>query len=281
MSISDVDLRTGDIRILPRTCETSLPAAFRQYIESCVGGTSLEGLCVTLLRRRNDSVTLRLATSNQLTVILKCWRRSGLRGYVRLRTRTSPSWREWLALTRLSRDGVRVSRPLYRFSCPTTRDSFSECLVVEDLGVAPTVQEVLHRASAEARQDELDRMECLLIQMTHALLASSIVDPDHSVVNMLYRPDGYPYRIDFEVAQLSPSKFARGRLYAQMIARLVTSFVYSVQPDVPRARRFADNLADYLKPEPRVLRTAKLLIDTALDRQRIATGINSSFQNAW
>ena len=244
--------------------------------EGCVDGTS-----VTLLRDRRDSAIMRVCCDDQSTVIMKFWARRGWRAVLRGWSRTTPSWREWTALHQLWARHVPIARPLARFSIDCQSGRFSEALVIEDLGIVQTAHHELKEAIARGDRALASLIEDDVVALTARIVRAGVLDPDHSVVNMLCLPGGQLRRIDFELARLVSATSRRPALYSQMIARLVGSFVFTVQPDLERAAQFSMRLAEELSPPLRVLQSAQSMIDAELERQRTSKGIDFRLTVDW
>lgn len=240
-----------------------------------------EDSTVILLRDRLDSATMRVGFSDRSTVIMKFWDRQGWRASLRRWTRTTPSWREWTAMQRLRTRRVPIPRPIARFNLGCRIGRFSEVLVIEDLGDVRTAHEELKEALIRGDENLACTIDDHVIALTTNFVGAGVIDPDHSVVNMLSTPDGDVHRIDLELARVAPATWCRPGLYSQMIARLVGSYVFTVQPDLKRASLFSTRIADELAPPRRILRLAKTMIDTTLERQRQCKGIDSRLLINW
>lgn len=236
---------------------------------------------VTVLRDRPDSATVRVAFPDRSSVIMKYWNRRGWRGRFRQVSLTTPSWLEWRAMTRLWICGVAVPRPVARFSVRAEMGRFNDVLVMEDLGAVRTVQACIKEALAEGRLDVVSKLEDRVVALTAAVVRAGVLDPDHSFMNIVCAAEGRLCRLDFELARRVPVAGLRPMLYARMIARLVSSFVFTVQPDGERASRFGIRIAEELRPSRRVLRSAKREIDEMLELQRERKGIDSRLIVDW
>jgi hypothetical protein len=176
---------------------------------------------------------------------------------------------------------VAVARPIARFGIGPGDGRFSEVLVMEDLGAVRTAQECIKDAIAAGRLGEVERLEKDVIELTARIVDAGVLDSDHSVMNMVCKEEGRLCRLDFEVARVAPSASLRPGLLARMIARLVGTFVFSVQPDGERAARFASLLAGELGASKRVRRRAKCIVDEMLAKQRASRGIDSRLPLEW
>lgn len=214
-------------------------------------------------------------------MIMKLWTRPGWRGAARRVTRTTPSWREWSSLRRLDAAGVSVARGLSRFSLEGHSGRYSDVLVIEDLGEVQTAQQSVKAALTAGRASAADAVDGQVIEITKGMFAARVLDDDHSMVNCLCDASGKVFRVDLEVSRIVSCVSARRALVARMIARLVTSYVYTVQPDTARAATFAARIADGLHAPRGVLRRAKSLIDLRLDHQRSTKGLDVQLPVDW
>ena len=233
------------------------------------------------LRRRPDSATMRVEMPDGTRLVMKFWDRRGWRATARRLTRTTPSCREWRVMRRLWDRKVSIPRPIARFHLEAPGASFNEVLVMEDLGAVRTVQRCIKDAIAEGKADVVERLESDVIELTRRIVDAGVLDSDHSVMNIVCREDGRVYRLDFEVARLARPVSVRPILMAEMISRLVGTFVFTVQPDGERAARFAVSLAGELGASKSVRRRAKRVVDAMLEKQRVTRGVDSKFLVEW
>ena len=251
------------------------------YIESARRFSDGDRNGVVVLRERPDSATVRVQGHDQVSVVMKFWDRSGWRAIVRRATRTTPAWREWNALTRLKDFRVPIARPLSRFSLSDRQGRFSDVLVIEDLGEVQTAQTFVKEALVAGRIVEADKIETQVIAITVGMVAANVLDSDHSMINCLCIENGKVFRVDLEVARIVRSVGASRNLQSQMIARLLTSYIYTVQPFLDRATAFSLRVAEKMDAPRSVLRSAKAIIDQKLEHQRITVGVDSKLPVDW
>jgi serine/threonine-protein kinase RIO1 len=271
-----------DVTIIPaeqRSMESG--AAGSALRERAAGVARGDRQGVRVLRDRPDSATMRVAGPDGSIVIMKFWDRSGPAFLLRRATRTSPAWREWRVSERLWHAGVAVPRPLGRYTLGSSGGRFGEALVTEDLGEVRTAIEALKDAIAAGRHAEAEAIETGVVSLTAGVVRAGVVDPDHSMYNIVQVPGGTLARLDFELARECAAPASRPALYADMLARTVGSFVFAVQPDGARAARFASRLAAELGAPPGVLRRARAGVEQMMERQREKKGIQVSVPLDW
>ena len=66
-----------------------------------------------------------------------------------------------------------------------------------------------------------------------------------------------------------------------MLAHLVGSFVYCVQPEVDRVTPFAEELVERLMPPANVVRIASREVDRMMERQRQEIGLRTQIHLPW
>ena len=104
-----------------------------------------------------------------------------------------------------------------------------------------------------SRQIALDKE---IVAMTRGVVDAGVVDPDHSVNNIVVDEQRQLFRVDLEMA----GRHRRGKFfstrYAMMLGRLIESYTYAVQPHVELSLAFCDRLARELRPS-RVARSRR------------------------
>lgn len=240
---------------------------------------ALGGEGVEILRQRPDAMVARVAGSSG-TVILKLWVRQGIRGLLRRVTRTGSVLREWRTLCHLYRAGVSVPKPLGYCRVQVAGQPYTDALGMEDLGNCRSALECVKTLARQGNEAELARFEDQLIGLTCSLLRAGFVDPDHSLVNTVVPEHGRPVRLDFELARFVRCPSWALNSYSEMIGRLIATYVFAVQPEVGRARRFATRLADVLNASRRVRRKA-YAFTTGMLRHQQRLGIDVRFELDW
>jgi hypothetical protein len=237
-----------------------------------------------ILRSRpdNDRVVVRLIDAAGMSIIAKLWMRNGLCGCVRRLTRTSSAYAEWRTLNRLLSYGIKVPRALDCWSLSMPGCSYTDVVVLEDLGECRTAFDILQHHIAAGMTLQREALDKEVVELTRAILEAGIVDPDHSMVNLVY-PRSRPglYRVDGELGRRWVGNAKWELLCGRMLGRLVTGYTFAVQPHTYLAEGFAARLADELSMSPRVLREARLFISKRLEKQRMGVGIDTRLKLDW
>ena len=235
----------------------------------------------TLLHEKSNRQTWRVWVDGQLSVIVKFWRRPGIRGTVSRLARVNTSYREWRALRLLSGSGLPSPGPLGYFRLRSPAARHDEALLSEDLGECRSAMAHVKHLLAEERFDDLACFENELVSITKRMIEIRLIDTDHRISNFVVTRMGQVLRLDFEHAARVPSLRLSRRRYGIMLGGLVGTYVFAVQPCIERAASFADLLAEGLSPPPGVLDCARLEVDRLLEGQYRATGIDSRIQLSW
>jgi len=235
-----------------------------------------------LKHRPRDSAVYRIpALDGSHTVILKVWRRTGLRSRLRILLRTSPLLREVAGMNLMRSCGIPGPQPLARLSFERSSPIWTHALFMEDLGECRMAVDHIRELVANQRHDEVRSFAAQVIGMTTAMVRRGILDIDHGFVNIVTRAAGTPVRVDFEQVRLVRWVSLFPALYARMLSRLVSSFTYGVQPEVGLAEQFAVQLQAALSPPRRVLLRAADLVSAGMERQNRDTGIDTRLDLPW
>jgi tRNA A-37 threonylcarbamoyl transferase component Bud32 len=249
-------------------------ARLRQIVESIAAGDRSHS---EILCERADACTLRTNLPDGSTLIVKLWARPSWRGKLRRASGTSPSQREWAAICRLHAAGLPVPQPIARVTLSRVAGGYTEAQLTGDLGELTPVMAYAKALRASARNDELDALEDEIIEVTALMIQAGVLDTDHSVVNLMVTSARRLVRIDFEIARVVRFPRLHSALLGGMIGRLVASYVFTHQPDVDLARRFAERLLDRTRPGIGAIRHARLSVGRALARQEREMGLVTAF----
>lgn len=234
------------------------------------------------ISNQSNRRVVRYRFENGLSVIIKVWKRPLARGVARIVSRTSPSRREYVALRYLYCSGVSVPTVIGKFVTTEQSGSIYEAVVMEDLGECANGVVYLKQCVQQIDSDSLSRFDEQILEITGQFVRIGVIDYDHGLVNFLVSPgDRRVVRIDCEHACRIRSSLRYRRNYARMIASLVASYVYAVQPRVEFAESFANRLCGILQPPAAVLRDSYSRIQSALERQYRTTGIDSRIILPW
>lgn len=243
---------------------------------------STRRLALTVLRERGQDVLIaRVPGPEGKPVIVKLWNRRGLRGWLRRLSGTTIARREWDALQRLRKDQLGVPEALACFTLRHPEARHTEVLIEEDLGACRDATEEYKAMLREGRTEEAAAFEEHLLRSTEALLARGILDTDHRLPNFVVRPDGRPVRLDFELARRVRDPRRHVEPLGRMIGTFLGSYLFAVQPDVPRARSFAERLQARLNLPAPVLALARRRVDEMTERQRREIGMDTRMDWPW
>src|SRR5258705_8195255 len=181
---------------------------------------------VQVLRERHDSQTLRMSV-DAMPVVVKLWKRPGLRGAIRRLTGTNNASREYRALCELGAAGVSVPKAIAICDLKDVRIAFTDALFVEDLGDRPMAMTYLKEKRKAGFEQACTTFEEQVLVMTRQIVRAGFVDPDHGFHNLLASEEGQPVRIDFEVAVKTPGVAMVPGLYGQMLGRLLTTYTFT------------------------------------------------------
>jgi O-antigen/teichoic acid export membrane protein len=234
----------------------------------------------TLRARGADVLIARATGPDGAPVIVKLWNRPGWRGALRRLAGATIARREWEALRRLRTAGLGAPEPIACLSLTRPDARHTDALIEEDLGACRDATEAYKAMLREGRTAEADAFEEALLHATAAMCARGLIDTDHRLPNFVLRPDGRPVRLDFELCR--PGRPAlHPRLAGRMLGALLGSYVFAVQPDIGRARRFAARLRARLRPSATVRRVAAQRVAGMLERQRREIGLDTRFDDPW
>ena len=254
----------------------------RQMLRAAVSSVCADIEKVHTISQQSNRRVVRYQSEGGLTVVIKVWERALVRGIVRIVSYTSPTRREYVALQHLYRSGVSVPRVIDRFVTSERSGVVREAVVMEDLGECSNGVDYLKQCLQHSESDALSRFDEQILEITGQFVRIGLIDYDHGLVNFLVTPaDRRVVRIDCEHACRIRSPLRYRRNYARMIASLVASYVYAVQPRVELAESFANRLTGLLCPAEAVLRDSYCRIQSALERQYRKAGIDSRINLPW
>jgi len=234
-----------------------------------------------VLQAKDGKLVSRITTDDCSSVVVKLWARPRFRGTVRQILRTGPLDRELHILHHLRRFGVKVPEVLGSCKLSLSRVPYTNALVLEDLGRVGTAMDHLKKLLHERPGREADHFEDQVIELTERIVQASVVDADHSMINIVTTKCGRPARLDFEIARKVPSPRCAPRTWGAMMGRLVATHAFTVQPDIERIIQFATRLADRTRTPRGVLRRARILADRMMETQRREDGIDTRFELQW
>lgn len=242
-----------------------------------------DGDGVSCLRAKRDGIaTHRVQQSGgEPSIIIKTWTRAGLRHVVRDVSGTNECVREWHALQRLNQLGVAVPTPLWRWRGRVNDGRMIEALASEDLGPCVRVGDIMADRLAAADTDAIEHIEAVMIETTTAMIRAGILDLDHSATNFVQASDGHVYRIDLECARRVDHVRHGVKHVAAMLARLIGTYTFAVQPHIDRATGLAARLHEETDLSRRVWDLVATDLDRMFARQARESGVETSLKLPW
>ena len=226
-------------------------------------------------RSGNRGGVMRLPLGVGGSIVVKVWRTRNLKERVKCAVHFSNGWREWRMHRLIRRAGVRVPEPLgfYRLTMPDGERY--EVMAIEDLGETERGLPYLKRLIAAEEESAVESFENRVIAITAEIVGLGVVDVDHQLNNFLVDTASRLIRIDFECARRPWLGVMPRREYAEMMARLLASHVYAVQPDVCRTERFAEQLYGRLSIDRKVRALVRSSLNEKLEIQYRKMGVAS------
>jgi hypothetical protein len=237
----------------------------------------------SLTSARQDSVVVRLHPALGPSVILKLWRRPGVRGLLRRVSGTAPRQREAKALALLGSVGALVPTVLSHGRIERRESSWTDALLLEDLGsCVPALDFVKSLIQAGgSRKQQVDDFLDAVVDLTCLMVEHGILDVDHGFFNVVATPSGRVARLDLELAHIERPTSLSPRRYGLMLANLIGSFVFAVQPVVETAERFARVIERRLRPSPAALQVASAGVKAMMERQTRNHGPDTQIILPW
>lgn len=237
-----------------------------------------------ILRSRDDCIVIRVAPPNGISIIVKLWKRPGVRGFLRRMTQTGNLDREWKTLNHLHHFALTTPEAIARFHFDSQINGYTDAIVMQDIGVGELGTEYLTQLLAQEQEspDERIRFENDVIELTATVLQAGVLDLDHHLVNMIVTPTREIVRLDFEISTVVGDPRRHTRKLAGMIASLMTSYIVAVDAHgKDTANEFAMKLATNLKLPTNLLRHAKANIERNLESQQQKSGLDLRWTPPW
>jgi hypothetical protein len=155
---------------------------------------------------------------------------------------------------------------------------YTELLITEDLGNVICGADHLRHLLATGDSCGIRRFEGDLVELTYRLLEAGVVDPDHSLLNIIVLPAGGVGRLDFELARQRRWPRLHFKLFGLMVGRLILSYTFLVQPETALAAQFSKALVNRVAPSRRAMGYARKFVSKHLDIQRMTTGIDTRLE---
>jgi hypothetical protein len=251
---------------------TSLPANLEpmlcRFFEGERGG--IESLHT---RGKNRGCLLRLPQEMSCGAVIKVWKIRNLKERLKSILQLSNGRREWRMHRFIYKSGIEVPAPLAFQRLTMSNGDLFELMAIEDLGETwcglPYLKNLLEAGDVAG----IANFENRLVQITAAFVKVHVLDVDHQLNNFVLDERGRLMRIDFECARRRPLCINAKRDVAEMLARLIASHIYAVQPEVNRSVAFAEQLFIKLGISPRVRRMVSTSVNEKLEKQNDRKGI--------
>lgn len=221
---------------------------------------------------------LRLPLESGGSTVVKMWRIRNLKERIKSIIYRSNGWREWRMHRRIHQARIQVPEPFGFFRLKRPNGEKFEFLAIEDLGSTERGLPYLKRLIADNDESAVKSFENRLIEITLSLVGLGVVDIDHQLNNFLIDKSDRLLRIDFECARQYWPGVTPKREFAEMIARLLASHIYAVQPDMSRTKQFSERLYRQLNINHQIRARVQSSVNKKLDIQHrkmgVATTIN-------
>lgn len=238
---------------------------------------------VECLRAKRDGIaTYRVHARGGIDdLILKIWTRRGWRHVVRDVAGTNECVREWQALQILYGLHVSVPSPLWRWRGRTFDGRIVEAMACQDLGSCERVGDVMAQVLADGDNVTASAIEDAMAEITTQMIRAGLLDIDHSATNFVRNAGGTVFRIDLEFARRVDQPRTAPRRVASMLARLLGTYTFAVQPHHDRVQSLASRLQRNLDLSPRVQELVAARLERMFERQRIESGIETDLDLTW
>lgn len=246
-------------------------------IKAYLEGESVPDTCKQIHKRSNNrGELLRVSVNDERTVIVKLWYMNDTKKKIKSVLGVSNSAREWRMHRYIFLNEIPVAEPLHYLKLHLSNGDRWECMIFEDLG--PTRSGLSYLKTLIALKDEegIEIFEKSLIGITEKMLMAGIIDIDHQLNNFLVNDKNELFRNDFECAKHSSSYGRRvSNDCPEMLARLIASHVYAVQPDVKRTENFVEKLYTVIEVNRKMRIQISERVNKKLEVQFQKNGINS------
>ncbi len=224
---------------------------------------------VDVIYRKRNRIVIRTHVEQHGSVIVKMYARPDWKGFLRRVTRSGTCDYDWKGLLAFQRIGVRAPEPLGHCHIPANPAHFTDAIIMEDLGDCTTATDHLKMLIEDNRIDDQLAFEEALIVITQQIIEGGYVDTDHGLVNSLVRTDGELCRMDVELVRKihSPHSKRSRTAYGFMFGRLLSSYIFAVQPDVQAVESFAFRVKERMHPSTLAWQIAAQCVDMATERQ--------------
>lgn len=229
-----------------------------------------------ILGQKNRFV-VRYKLNNNDSIIVKLWPRKGIFGdikfFIRYIFHMTAVQREWKALCELDKIQIAVPKPLGLLKLQN-RD-YRYAVFTEDIGDHEHALDYIKGLITKGKEQEVQKFEDNIIQMTEQLIRTGYVDTDYSLINMLVSGNGALIKTDLEYLKRKRTNFFKTQIYSEMLRRLIGSYTYAVQPDTERAERFYIKIKNRIAFTEQTLSMTKIKVNKMLKLQFMDSGIDT------
>lgn len=224
-------------------------------------------------RSKNRGGLLRLPLKNGGSIIVKIWLARNVRERIKSILHLSNGRREWKMHRFIHRAGILTPKPLWFRRLTLTSNESCEAMAIEDLGETESGLPHLKKLITTADEAGIVAFEDKLIVATERFIDRHIIDIDHQLNNFVVDAQGRLMRVDFECAKRYRLGLVPKPDYAQMIARLLASHIYAVQPDTKRTENFSARLYERLAVNSEYKKMIKEMVNKKMLLQQRKVGV--------
>ena len=236
----------------------------KKRLNQYLNGVQKPGFICLYKRLGGRGEVLRMLQGDGSSMIVKVWRYGTFYEQVKNTVRKSNGWREWRMHTQLYEHKIPVPRPLYFDNLTINRRDSCEIMMMEDLGITEPAGHYLNSLRLEKNESAITAIEDKVLGITENISNLGFIDIDNHLRNFLVTPTGRLVRIDFEVAHRPLIHLLSKKKYAYMMARLIESHVYAMQPEVDRTVIFAKKLYDRFNIDTKLRVNISVLVNERL-----------------
>ncbi len=216
----------------------------------------------------NGKGVISYSDGDGIPLIIKIWGIKQKKEQFKSQIRLSNGFREWRMQKYLLRFGIQTPTPFEFKRIRINRNQKYEIMIVEDLGETTLGLDYLKKLYSMNDFVSAEKFEQSVLECTEKILNLCVIDIDHQLNNFIVDKYHKLYRTDFECAQKYLWIRQEYRDYAKMLARLISSHVYAVQPEVHHSVHFSDLLYSRLRIKPEIRRKINSIVYHNLSEQK-------------
>lgn len=218
---------------------------------------------------------LRLPFRNS-TAVIKVWKIRNLKERLKSILHLSNGSKEWRMHRLIFKAGIEVPEPLAFHRLTVQTGQAYEVMAMEDLGAVQRGLPYMKKLLKTGDDIGISGLEEHLIEVTAAFIKAHFLDIDHQLNNFVVDARGRLMRIDFECARHNVLRITSKSELSEMLARLIASHVYAVQPEVFRSVYFAEHLFQKLDIDRPIRALVSASVNAKLEKQRNREGVATS-----